>query len=39
MWSWVLPALANRSPQFNNEIKVVNLCWALVRKGKREVKS
>lgn len=39
MDSWVLPSLANRSSQFNNEIKVVNLWWTLVRKGKREIKS
>lgn len=39
MSSGVLPVLANRSPQFNNEVMVANLYWTLVRKGKREIKS
>lgn len=39
MRSWILSVLTNRNPQFNNEIKVVNLCWTLVMKGQREIKA
>lgn len=39
MGSLVLSSLTNRSLKFNNEIKVVNLCFTLVRKGKKEMKS